>query len=49
MAEVKECTGGKIRWYSHILRRDEEGVERRMMDMEVQGRSGRGRPDERIV
>ena len=36
-----------LRWYGHELRRDEEGVERRVIDMEVQGRIGRGRPKTR--
>ena len=37
----------RLRWYGHVLRRDEEAVERRMMDMEVQGRRRRGRPKTR--
>ena len=44
LAELsKKVQEARLRWYGHVLRRDEEGVERRMMDMEVQGRSGRGR------
>ena len=39
----KKVQEARLRWYGHVLRRDEEGVERRMMDMEVQGRGGRGR------
>ena len=33
----------RLRWYGQVLRADMEGVERRMMDMEVQGRRGRGK------
>ena len=36
----------RLRWYDPV-RRDEEAVERRMMDMEVQGRRRRGRPKTR--
>ena len=43
----KKVQEARLRWYDHILRRDEEVVERRMMDMEVQGRRGRGRPKTR--
>ena len=37
----------RLRWYGDILRRDKEVVERRMMDLEVQGHRGRGRPKSR--
>ena len=48
MAELsKKVQEARLRWYGHVLRRDEECVERRMMDMEVQGRRGRGRPKTR--
>ena len=43
----KKVQEARLRWYGHVLIRDEEVVERRMMDMEVQGRRGRGRPKTR--
>ena len=43
----KKVQEARLRWYGHLLRRDEEVVERRMMDMEVQGRRGRERPKTR--
>ena len=43
----KKVQEARLRWYGHVLRRDEEVVERRMMDMEVQGRRERGRPKTR--
>ena len=43
----KKVQKARLRWYGHVLRRDEEVVERRMMDMEVHGRRGRGRPKTR--
>ena len=43
----KKVQEARLRWYGHILRRDEDVVERRMMNMEVQGRRGRGRPKTR--
>ena len=40
----KKVQEAKLRWYGHVLRRDEDGVDRKMVDMEVLGRRGRGRP-----
>ena len=35
----------KVRWYGHVLRRDNGDVWRRALDFEVAGRRGRGRPN----
>ena len=43
----KKVQETRLRWFGHVLRRDEEVVERRMMDIEVQVRRGRGRPKTR--
>ena len=32
-----------VRWYGHVLRRDNDEVLRRALDVEVAGRRGRGR------
>ena len=34
-----------MRWYGHILRRDNDNVLRRALDFEVARRRGRGRPN----
>ena len=34
----------RLRWYRHVMRRDQEYVGRRMMKMELPGRRKRGRP-----
>ena len=34
---------GGVRWYGHVLRRDNGDVLRRALDFEVAGRRGRGR------
>ena len=34
-----------VRWYGHVLRRDNIDVLRRMLDFEVAGRKVRGRPN----
>ena len=43
----KKVQEGRLRWYGHILRREEDHVGRRTMEMEVQGRRRRGRPRKR--
>ena len=44
---LKKVQEGRLRWYGHILRREEEHIGRQTMDMEVQGRRRRGRPKKR--
>ena len=33
-----------LKWYAHVMRREEHYVGRRVMEMKVQGRRKRGRP-----
>ena len=40
---------GRLRWYGHVMRRDEAYVGRRMMEMELPGRRRRGRPKRRVM
>ena len=35
---------GRLRWYGHVMRRNQEYVRRRMMEMELLGRKRSGRP-----
>ena len=35
---------GRLRWYGHVMRRDQEYVGRKMMEMELPGNRKRGRP-----
>ena len=35
---------GKLRWYGYVMRRDQEYVESKMMEMELPGKRKRGRP-----
>ena len=37
----------RLRWYGHMLRRDEDHVTRRTLEMEVEGRRRQGRPRRR--
>ena len=39
---------GRLRWYGHIMRRDQEYVGRKMMKMKVPGKRKRGRPKRRF-
>ena len=43
----KKIQEGRLRWYGHLLRRDEDHVGRQIMEMEVEGRRRRGRPRKR--
>ena len=40
---------GRLRWYGHVMRRDQEYVGRKMMEMELLGKRRRGRPKRRFV
>ena len=40
---------GRLRWYGHIMRRDQEYVGRKMMEMELPGKRRRGRPKRRFL
>ena len=43
----KKLQGGRLRWYGHLLRREDDHVGRSTMEMEVQGKRRRGRPRKR--
>ena len=40
---------GRLRWYEHVMRRDQEYVGRRVMEMELPGKRKRGRPKRRFL
>ena len=40
---------GRLRWYGHVMRRDQEYVERKMMEMELPGKRRRRRPKRRFL
>ena len=40
---------GRLRWYGHVMRRDQEYVGRKMMEMELPGKRKRGRPKRRFL
>ena len=39
----------RLRWYGHVRRRDQEYIERKMMEMELPGKGKRGRPKRRFL
>ena len=39
----------RLSWYGHVMRRDQEYVERKMMEMELPGKRRRGRPKRRFL
>ena len=40
---------GRLKWYRHVMRRDQEYVGRKMMEMELPGKRKRGRPKRRFL
>ena len=40
---------GRLRWYGHVMRRDQEYVGRKMMEMVLLGKRKRGRPKRRFL
>ena len=40
---------GRLRWYGHVMRREQEYVGRKMMEMELPGKRRRGRPKRRFL
>ena len=39
----------RLRWYGHVMRRDQEYVGRKMMEMELPGKRRRGKPKRRFL
>ena len=39
----------RLRWYGHVMRRDQEYVGRRVMEMELLGKKKRGRPKRKFL
>ena len=39
----------RLRWYGHVMRRDDDYIGRRMIDMELPGKRKRGRPKRRYM
>ena len=44
--KMREC---RLRWYGHVMRRDQEYVGRKMMKLELLGKRKRGRPKRRFL
>ena len=44
--KIKE---GRLRWYGHVMRSDQEYVGRKMIEMELPGKRKRGRPKTRFL
>ena len=40
---------GRLRWYGHVMRRDQEYLGKKMMEMKLQGKRRRGRPKRRSL
>ena len=44
--KIKE---GRLRWYGHVMRRDQEYVGRKMMEMELPEKRKKGKPKRRFL
>ena len=40
---------GRLRWYGHVMRRDQEYVGRKIMEMELPGKRKTGKPKRRFL
>ena len=40
---------GRLRWYGHVMRRDQKYIGKRVMEMELAGKRKRGRPRRRFL
>ena len=40
---------GRLRWYGHIMRTDQEYLGKKMIEMELLGKRKRGRPKRRFL
>ena len=40
---------GRLRWYGHVMKRDQEYVGRKIIEMELPGKRKRGRPKRRFL
>ena len=40
---------GRLRWYGHVMRRDQEYVARKVIEMELPGKRKRGKPRRRFL
>ena len=45
----KKMRESRLRWYGHVMRRDQEYVRRKMMEMKLTGKRKRGRPKRRFL
>jgi hypothetical protein len=41
---TEKLKGNRLSWYGHVMRREDNHVTRRVMNMNVEGWRGRGRP-----
>ena len=44
---LKGSPEGRLSWYGHVMRREVDSLGRSAMEMEVQGKRKRGKPNER--
>ena len=46
---VMKMREGRLRWYGHVMRRDQEYIGKRVMEMELPGKRKRGRLKRRFL
>ena len=45
----KKTRDARLRWFGHVRRKDDENIRRRMLRMELPGKTKRGRPKTRYM
>ncbi|CAK1594062.1 unnamed protein product [Parnassius mnemosyne] len=46
---VEKVRGSRLAWFGHVMRRNESHVTKRVLNMNVEGHTGRGRPNKRWI
>nr|XP_053619323.1 uncharacterized protein LOC128680302 [Plodia interpunctella] len=46
---IGKLESNRLRWYGHVMRREENNIVRKVMDVKLNGKRNRGRPKKRWI